>query len=89
MAKYRSNLPQLKGDRFLTDGGIETTMIFHEGLELPYFAAFELLKNQIGREKLQNYFHAYCQIASKHKVGFILEAVTWRASMDWGTKLGY
>lgn len=89
MAKYRSNLPQLRGDRFLTDGGIETTMIFHEGLDLPHFAAFELLKSQIGREKLQNYFHVYCQMASKHKVGFILEAITWRASMDWATKLGY
>ena len=44
MARYRNNLPQLAGDLFLTDGGIETTLIFREGLELPYFAAFDLLK---------------------------------------------
>jgi len=37
MAKYRTNLPQLNGDKFLTDGGLETTLIFHEGLELVNF----------------------------------------------------
>lgn len=39
MGKYRSHLPQFEGDLFLTDGGIETTLIFQEGLDLPYFAA--------------------------------------------------
>jgi hypothetical protein len=35
MSKYRRRLPQL-GDRvFLTDGGLETTLVFHEGIELP------------------------------------------------------
>ena len=89
MAKYRSNLPQLSGDLFLTDGGIETTMIFHEGLDLPYFAAFHLLNDPKGQEAFRRYFHNHCQIAQTHKVGFILEAVTWRASLDWATKLGY
>ena len=89
MAKYRSNLPQLSGDLFLTDGGIETTMIFHENLELPYFAAFHLLNDSKGQEALHKYFHQYCQIATANNVGFILEAVTWRASLDWAKKLGY
>jgi hypothetical protein len=40
MAHYRNALPQSAGGLFLTDGGIETTLIFHEGLELPDFAAF-------------------------------------------------
>ncbi|MEJ2114954.1 MAG: homocysteine S-methyltransferase family protein, partial [Gammaproteobacteria bacterium] len=89
MAKYRTNLPQLSGDLFLTDGGIETTMIFHEGLDLPYFAAFPLLDNPKGRSALTKYFHNHCSIAEKYKVGFILETVTWRASIDWAKKLGY
>ena len=38
---YRNALPQLDGGFFVTDGGIETTLIFHQGLELPDFAAFE------------------------------------------------
>lgn len=89
MSKYRSNLPQLSGGLFLTDGGIETTMVFHENLELPYFAAFDLLNDANGREALNRYFHKHCQIAIAYKTGFILEAVTWRANLDWAKKLGY
>ena len=42
MSTYRQALPQLNGGLFITDGGIETTLIFHDGLDLPYFAAFDL-----------------------------------------------
>ena len=64
-------------------------MIFHEGLDLPYFAAFPLLDNPKGRSAFTKYFHNHCAIAKKYKVGFILESVTWRASIDWAEKLGY
>ena len=89
MPKYRGNLPQLNGSKYITDGGLETTLIFHEGLVLPEFAAFDLLKNKSGQELLFKYFAAYAQIASENNVGFILEAPTWRASASWGEKLGY
>jgi S-methylmethionine-dependent homocysteine/selenocysteine methylase len=89
MARYRNNLPQLSGDLFLTDGGIETTLIFHEGLDLPYFAAFDLLKRDTGYAALWKYFRAYAILARAYKVGCILESATWRASADWCTKLGY
>ena len=89
MSKYRNALPQLNGKIFLTDGGIETTLIFHQGFELPYFAAFDLLKNGEGREGLRKYFDPYVQIARKHAVGFVLESATWRASPDWAERLGY
>ena len=89
MAKYRANLPQLSGDLFLTDGGIETAMVFHEGLDLPHFAAFHLLNDAKGQDAFKKYFHSHCTIAKKYKVGFILEAVTWRANLDWAIKLGY
>ena len=64
MARYRHHLPQLSGGFFLTDGGIETTLIFHEGLTLPYFAAFDLLKHAEGYAALQKYFRTYADIAS-------------------------
>ena len=48
MAKYRHDLPQRHGGIFLTDGGMETTLIFHEGIELPHFAAFVLLDSPRG-----------------------------------------
>jgi len=89
MARYRHHLPQLSGGLFLTDGGIETTLIFHEGLTLPYFAAFDLLKHDEGYAALQKYFRTYVDIARRYGVGCILESATWRASPDWGTKLGY
>ena len=89
MARYRSALPQLTGDLFLTDGGIETTLVFHDGLDLPYFAAFDLLKHEDGRQALLRYFRSHASIASEYGVGFVLESATWRASADWGEKLGY
>lgn len=89
MAKYRDCLPQLKGGIFLTDGGLETTLIFHNGIELPEFAAFDLLKSGEGRKRLYNYYSTYAAIAREQNLGFILESATWRASTDWGGKLGY
>ena len=89
MARYRNALPQLGGDLFLTDGGIETTLIFHEGLELPDFAAFHLLKDPKGEAALRKYFRTYAEIAKRFSTGLILESATWRANADWGTRLGY
>ncbi len=89
MAKYRNELPQLSDGIFLTDGGIETTLIFHENLELPDFAAFHLLRDKEGYEALRNYFRTYAALSVNYEVGFILESPTWRANPDWGAKLGY
>lgn len=89
MAKYRHKLPQLTHNLFLTDGGLETTLIFREGLDLLEFAAFDLLKHESGYKALQRYFRTYVTIARNYQVGLILESATWRANPDWGTKLGY
>jgi S-methylmethionine-dependent homocysteine/selenocysteine methylase len=89
MSKYRMHLPQLDGGLFLTDGGIETTLIFHDKLDLPYFAAFHLLRDEKGRGALKAYYERYLAIAVADGAGFILESPTWRASTDWGDKLGY
>jgi S-methylmethionine-dependent homocysteine/selenocysteine methylase len=87
--KYRDNLPQLGGDLFLTDGGIETVLIFHEGLDLPLFAAFDLLKDEEGTERLRNYYAPYVALARERGVGFVLESPTWRASPRWAEEIGY
>jgi S-methylmethionine-dependent homocysteine/selenocysteine methylase len=88
-AKYRQSLPHLGGGLYLTDGGIETSLIFQDGLDLPYFAAFHLLRDAAGRAALVRYYERYIEIAKSDGVGFILESPTWRASTDWGDKLGY
>jgi len=74
---------------FITDGGLETTLLFHDGYELPEFAAFDLLTQPGGYETLQNYYRSYIILARANEVGFILESPTWRASRKWGDKLGY
>jgi S-methylmethionine-dependent homocysteine/selenocysteine methylase len=79
----------LDADVFLTDGGIETTLIFEDGFELPDFAAFTLLGDPAGRAALERYFDRYARIAVEHGVGIVLETPTWRASTDWGARLGY
>lgn len=89
MAKYRDHLPQLDGGHFIADGGIETTLIFHDGLDLPHFAAFHLLKTPAGTAALERYFRAYASLAKRYGVGCVLESATWRSSPDWGAKLGY
>ena len=87
--KYRSKLPQLSGDLFLVDGGIETTLIFHEGIELPCFATFHLLNDSKYEDVLERYYAPYLEIAKRAQSGFIFETLTWRASQGWGEKLGY
>lgn len=89
MALYRNALPQLGGELFLTDGGIETTLIFLEGLELPLFAAFDLLRTPEGEAALRRYFTTYAALAGRLEVGLVLETASWRSNPDWGSRLGY
>jgi homocysteine S-methyltransferase len=89
MSRHRNDLPQLKGGVFLTDGGMETTLIFHEGIELPHFASFVLLAELTGRQKLKDYYTRYLDIAARNRTGFVLDTATWRANADWGEKTGY
>ncbi len=84
------SLPQLTADRpFLTDGGLETTLVFHQGLDLPDFAAFPLLDSDEGRAGLIAYYTPYLDLAERLGTGFVLDTPTWRANLDWGARLGY
>jgi homocysteine S-methyltransferase len=88
-AKYRSNLPQMSGRKMLTDGGLETCLVFHEGMDLPCFAAFDLLRTRSGRQAITDYLKPYLELAVRSQAGFVLETPTWRANRDWGERLGY
>jgi S-methylmethionine-dependent homocysteine/selenocysteine methylase len=85
----RAQLPQLSGETFITDGGMETTLIFNEGIALPDFASFILLEDPTGLEVLRAYYTSYLEIAAQHGVGIVLDTPTWRANPDWGDRLGY
>lgn len=88
-AKYRACLPQLSDRIFLTDGGIETTLIFHERIDLPQMMAFPLLETEEGYDRLRRYYQRYCRVARDAGVGFVLESPTWRANIGWAERLGY
>ena len=75
--------------RHVTDGGLETDLIFHHGIDLPDFAAFVLLDDDDGRRTLREYYLGYVEIARAHHAALRLETPTWRASADWGARLGY
>jgi len=85
----RRPLPRPGSRLFLTDGGFETTLIFHEGWDLPMAEAFVLLETEKGQKAILDYFDRYLPLAVRHGVGFVLESPTWRANPDWAAKAGY
>lgn len=89
MENNKKTLPNETDEIFLTDGGLETTLVFLEGFDLPYFAAFDLLKNKEGYNALKNYYTRYLKIAKKYQTNFILETPTWRTNPDWIEKIGH
>ncbi len=77
-------------DRFwLADGGLETTLIFHHGIDLPHFASFPLLRSSKGRARLSDYFEGYLGAARTHGAGFVLDTATWRSGQGWGAIMGH
>ena len=82
-------LPQLRGRPMVTDGGMETDLIFHHGVDLPYFAAFPLVETERGQALLEAYYDGYAAVARRADAGLMLESATYRASPDWGARLGY
>ncbi|MEM9224858.1 MAG: homocysteine S-methyltransferase family protein [Pseudomonadota bacterium] len=75
--------------KYLTDSGLETTLVFLDGRELPAFAAFPLLDSPEGRNRLSQYYREHADAAREAQMGFIFEAPTWRANPDWGKEVGY
>ncbi|MFP9139347.1 homocysteine S-methyltransferase family protein [Devosia sp. XGJD_8] len=89
MAKQSKTLPQLSGQMFVTDGGIETHMIFNEGHDLPHFSVFQLNDSEQGRQAMREYYQPYIGIARNAGQGFLFDTNTWRANPDWGALVGY
>jgi len=85
----QTHLPQLSGGLFLSDGGLETSLVFIDKVDLPHFAAFVLLDSELGRERLESYYRPYLELcADLPDAGFVLETPTWRANPDWAAMLG-
>ncbi len=87
-SKSRHLLSDIGDQIFLTDGGLETVMVFHEGIDLPQFASFTLLDSAEGSAALTKYYTAFLDEAAAQRAGFILDTPTWRASAGWGRVMG-
>ena len=84
------SLPHLSSERpYVADGGLETSLIFQAGIDLPDFAAFPLVGSDVGRAALADYYAPYLSIAERLGTGIVLDTPTWRASLDWAARLGY
>lgn len=84
-----TNRDIFKQDYYLSDGGIETWLIYQKQVQLNHFASFELLNHAEGVSILQEYYQPFLELAAKNDLGFVLETPTWRANQDWGKTLGY
>ncbi len=82
-------MPALDTGSWVTDGGLETDLIFNHGTELPEFAAFPLVEDDAGVALLEGYYAAYAAIAAAAGAGLLVETPTWRANPDWAAKVGY
>jgi homocysteine S-methyltransferase len=89
MKRLNPSLPHLAGTLFLNDSGMETTLVFHDGIELPAFASFPLLETEAGRAWLTSWFDRHLDLAARHGTGFVLDTPTWRANRGWGATIGY
>ena len=87
MSMYRNELPQLSGDLFLMDAGLETDLIFNHGIDIREFASHTLLPDPSGREALANYFRGFLSLANEHDAGFVLDSQTWKADPHWAEEL--
>ena len=88
MTSTGTALPRPATAPTVTDGGMETDLIFHHGVDLPEFAAFPLLDDEDGRRLLRDYYRGYADVAVQARAGLLLETPTWRANPDWGARLG-
>jgi homocysteine S-methyltransferase len=73
----------------LTDAGLETVLLFDDGIDLPHFASFPLVDSDEGRAALRRYYEGFLELGRDRAVPVVLTAPTWRASSDWGRLLGY
>lgn len=87
-SRYRNALPQLAGDFYLTDAGLETDLIFNKGIDIREFAAHTLLPDPSGRAAVADYLRGFLELARDRDAGFILDSQTWKAHQHWGGDLG-
>ena len=67
-------LPHQTDRIFLTDGGIETWLMYKRGFELPHFSAYQLLDDPAGRAALEQYYRDFAALARERRTAYIFAA---------------
>ncbi len=88
MARYRHQLPQLEGRPFLTDGGLETTLISTKAWTFRTSPP-SCCWTREGAAETQALPRALSEDCAGTRRRLILDSATWRANPDWGGLLGY
>jgi len=89
MSVNRDSFPPSNAATFLAYVGMETDLIFNQGVDLPGFASYPLLKTTEGRELVKGYLQDLIALGTETGAGVILESPTWVANRDRGAALGY
>src|SRR4029434_2605063 len=71
----------------LTDGGIETRIIYEFKYAIDDFESFELLEDESGRDILRRIYQSYADVGVRYGLPIQLGTPTWRASRKWTNML--
>jgi len=80
---------QRDGTLYLTEGGIETEIMYKWGFALPHFATFPLLDKPEAMAAVRAMYRRFLDVAAKHHMSALMGGLDYRASPDWGALLGY
>jgi len=86
MAKFPE---RREGVDYLTEGGIETEILYRWGYELPKFAMYPLLADPSAVDVLRGMYRRYLDVACEYGFAALVGGLDYRASPDWGAALGY
>jgi hypothetical protein len=81
--------PQIQGVNYLTEGGQETEIMYRHGHDLPEFAMFALLDKPAAVVDMRDMYRRYLDTAARYGFVAMMTGLDYRASPDWGEKLGY
>jgi len=89
MTATAATFPQSDNVLYLAEGGTETELIYRHGHKLREFAAFELMNDPAAVADMKDMYRRYLDVVAKHGLAALMAGFDYRASPDWGAKLGY
>ena len=89
MTRKAATFPRDPDMPYLTEGGTETEILYRHGHTLRDFAMFELMDNPAAVADLKDMYRRYLDVAAAHGFAVLMSGFDYRASPDWGEKLGY